>query len=1366
MSLANLERVCDQFRRRLKTLSVKAGLARIVLLLVTVTAVMLLLDWWARLAWPGRLLGLLGLLVGVVVTFIWTLYRPLKQRWTNEQILSYVDSTAPSGGRGMLLDLYELLHKEQVQELDSPIGQELAEQAVQELEPAVKQIKVAGSFHTKKASNWIAAATVALLVFLGVGVGLYAITGDNYIGVGMKRLFLLSSQRWPHQTHIHLDNLPEPGYRVPQRGDLTIEGHVRGQVPPSVLVEYRSDDDTDWHRTRAPVADDGRFEHTFTDVRREFVFILEGGDYRTPRYQVAISPRPFIEHVVASYEAVPYARIPSRTAEDGRVRGLEGQRVTLRFRSSMDLEEAQFIQRVDGEPTETTRWTFTDANRRTFEKKLVLEDSGSYQIVLKDVFGVGQERPEIYAIMVHPDYPPEVQITAPGENLEQTMSARIDVAFRATDDFNLESIQVMYALDGSDPVPLPPEITGPISTGGRMQEHDFRWDLTRTMDPRDPDLQDPLPDSGTLSYFVRVSDGREGREPVDSARYSINIVTPAEFHRRVFERASTRLLNQARIAEGHQLQAWVDALGWLEAMDDDELDMSGPDHPGHVENRLWASMAANQDAVLRDVRELTRALDMLISQYERNDMQRAFMSGRVDNIRDYIRELEFRVERAADGIEAAKPVTDADAQPDSLYDRRKGRLGDIDHATGFIRDQKMAALMVQRLLRRLYDWQDLQTATVQATNIEIMLREVMEANHETSPKYIGKSILDLTYEEQEELITLARRQQTVADAEGQLESQLDYMIERAEFQERPAILAPLRTVFELLRDNRVHDMLEEAARSIENNQGTQVIGHLESSLHWIRAVRGALVRAGRDVDDEGPTSIDIAMDVDVERSLDPQRFRDVMAERRAEEEDEDEDEPEIITDRTPLVVDRIDPREFFESLGEGEEALTEAIRFAIERQEDVLARTRFLGGTDRRDSDAVPLTDEDLPRFRRLSQGALLERQDMTLDTIDVALERAEGDDAEMIVVFLELSKEELGQSRQLIAQEAPNYSVCTQHLQDGTIRLLQTTVADYMPSRQAVLDAVAENRRSAETEGDADEDDRGLVKRAGHDDRGQPYVLRGENLDLAEAMMNDILTAFIYQDHNARTVKRLAETAPADDLQQQFETENRDRASGLQRDVTQRIVRVAERFEQVQSEEVKMQRLTRRGGTVMVDDEAPRRIEETSVGEIIALRPDDGNPEDLGIGALDREGDRDANRALVRRLEDQSRTFSQTIRSFRGLFPTVVRIPRRIREEEEGPPPLSEEDWEQMTAPDTIRTHLGAHADPLLAEHLREIMIKQLGEEDGLSFERRFEQYERYLPLLRAYYSSFVTPDAEIEQERSVEEETEEPAIPEEVPE
>ncbi len=1366
MSLANLERVCNQFRRRLKTLSVKAGVARIVLLAVTVTAAMLLLDWWARLAWPGRLLGLLVLLGGVVVTFIWTLYRPLKQRWSNEQILSYVDSTAPSGGRGMLLDLYELLHKDQVQELDSPIGEQLAEQAVQELEPAVERIKVAGSFETKKASNWVAAATVAVLVFLGVGVGLYAITGDNYIGVGMQRLFLLSSERWPHQTHIHLDNLPEPGYRVPQRGDLTIEGHVRGQVPPSVLVQYRSEDDTDWHRTRAPVDDDGRFEHTFTDVRSEFAFILEGGDYRTSRYLVAISPRPYIEHVVASYEAVPYARIPSRTAEDGRVRGLEGQRVTLRFRSSMDLDEAQFIQRVNGDPVETTRWTFTDANRRTFEKELVLEESGSYQIVLKDMFEVGQERPEIYAIMVHPDHPPEVQITAPGENLEQTMAARVDVAFRATDDFNLDSIQVMYALDGSDPVPLPPEITGPIPTGGRMQEHDFRWDLTRTMDPRDPDMQDPLPDSGTITYFVRASDGREGREPVDSARYSISIVPPAEFHRRVFERASTRLLNQARIAEGHQLQAWVDALGWLEAMDDDELDMSGSDHPGHVENALWASMAANQDAVVRDVRELTRALETLISQYERNDMQRAFMSGRVANIRDYIRELEDRVQRAADGIQAAEPVTDADAQPDPLYDRRKGQLGNIDHTTGFIVDQKMAALLVQRLLRRLYDWQDLQTATVQATNIEITLREVMEANHETSAKYIGQSILNLSYEEQEELITLARRQQTVADAEGQLESQLDYMIERAEFQERPAILAPLRSVFELLRDNRVHDMLEEAARKIENNQGADVIPHLENALHWIRAVRGALVRAGRDVDDEGPSAIDIAMDVDVERSLDPQRFRDVMAEREAEEEDEEEEEITASDIREPIVVDRLDPREFFESLGEGEEALSEAIRFGIERQEDVLARTRFFGGTGQGGSDAEPITDEDLPRFRRLSQGALLERQDLTIESIEVARDLAEDEDAEMVVVFLDLSKEELGQSRQLIAQDAPNYSVCTQQLQDGTIRLLQTTVGDYMPSRQAVLDAVAENRRSAETEGDEDDEDRGQVKRAGHDDRGQPYVLRGENLDLAEAMMNDILTAFIYQDHNARTVNRLAETEPADELQQQFEAENRDRASGLQTDVTRRIVQVAERFEQVESEEVKMQRLTRRGGTVMVDDEAPKRIEETSVGEIIALRPDDGSPEDLGIGDLDREGDRDANRELVRRLEDQSRTFSQTIRSFRGLFPTVVRIPRRIREEEEGPPALSEEDWEQMTAPDTIRAHLETHADPLLSEHIREIMIKQLDEEDGQSFEKRYEQYERYLPLLRAYFSSFVTPDAEIDQEQPVDEGAEEPAIPEEVPE
>ncbi|MFO7898192.1 MAG: hypothetical protein R6V58_03925 [Planctomycetota bacterium] len=1384
MSLARLDQLCNRFRRKLQGLSVQAGIARVLLLAVVVIGGLFFIDWWAHLPWFWRLLGLLGLVAGLVATVRWTLYLPMKRGWTNEQILSYLDSTARER-RGMLLDLYELLHKEEVQELKSPAGQELADKAVRELEPAARQVDVAGSFQKKKAMTWVAGAAAALALFLGVGFGLQAWTGDNYLGIGFRRLFLLSSVRWPHQTTIVLDNLPEEGYRVPQRGNLTVEGHVEGAVPPVILVEYRGEEDTGWREDRFPVDEDGAFEYEFPDVRDRFTFSMEGGDYRTREYDVSISLRPFLEKIVAVYQPVRYARVPGHEEEDGRIKGLEGQAVTLTFTSSMDLASAKFIQRAGNDVIGTPHeWTFGDANRRTFQKQLTLDRSGSYEIKLNDVYGVGQARPEVYEIIVDPDNPPEVEITSPGESLEQTKRARVPVAFTAIDDFNLDKIQVMYQFEGSKPVELPAEITGQIPTGRRERQYQFDWDITRTRDPRDPRLEKPLPEAGTITYFVRVSDGKAGREPVDSARYGIKIVTPAEFHRKLFERASERLLNEARIAERNQVQAWVDAKGWLgekkkekegedgeEKEEKEEKEEGEEIHPGDPANPLWASMVRKQDAASRGVKAIDRALEYLVRQYQRNGMQKEFMSGRVANISEYVTALSSsRIPKVLSGIEKAKPVTDVDMQPENLAGRRRGQLGELDHSTGFIRDQKMACLILQRLLRRLYDWQDLQTSSIQATHLHDTQEEVMARTREVAPKYIGKSILDLTNEEQEELITLAKRQQAVADAEKHLEGQLDYMIERAEFQRRPSILGPLKSVFKVLRDNRVQDRLKDAARKIENNQSDQIVDHQKGAILWMRAVQGALIGAGRKVDDPGPGSLELTMVVDETRSLDPQRFREIWERRKeAEPENGDGEEPSDsgsgYTEFQP-----IDHDQFFKNLGEGEEALSQALRFSLERHDDVLARTRFLGGDRNPDTDEAPVTRADLPRFRHLSQGALLERQDVALTSLDVARDKAEGEKAGLVLEFIGLAKDEFGQSKQLLAQKAPNYSTCTQQLQRGTIRLLQTTVEDFLPSKRAVVAMVDENKRTAEPEKEggkeAEEEAGGPSKRPGYDDKGQPFVLRGKNLDLAHEMMQDVLPAFVYQDHVARQLRRFVEEDPADKLQQTFEAKNRKRAGGLQADVNERIGRICERYEKIEAAELDMKRQTRRGGTVTVNDKAPEKAKEAGLGLVMDLKPDEGTSPDFGIGDTSKKRDPEEEKELVDRLERRSATLARAIGSFRVLFEEVVTIPREVREEDVGPPPMSEREWEEMTDPENIRKRLEAKSDPLLPARLREIMIRQLGQQDGQPFEKRFQRHEKYLPLLRAYYSSFVSPGAEEEEPGTEKEGAAEAGGPEEAPE
>ena len=120
-----LDRICLRFRARLKTMQIQTGLARVALLGLLLLPAVFFMDWWAHLSTAWRLTALILWVAALAAVFWRTLWRPMGQRWTNEQILFYIDSVSPPDRR-VLLELYELVgSKDDIKELDSEIGQDL-----------------------------------------------------------------------------------------------------------------------------------------------------------------------------------------------------------------------------------------------------------------------------------------------------------------------------------------------------------------------------------------------------------------------------------------------------------------------------------------------------------------------------------------------------------------------------------------------------------------------------------------------------------------------------------------------------------------------------------------------------------------------------------------------------------------------------------------------------------------------------------------------------------------------------------------------------------------------------------------------------------------------------------------------------------------------------------------------------------------------------------------------------------------------------------------------------------------------------------------------------------------------------------------
>jgi len=196
--------------------------------------VFLVLDWWVHLSTVWRLIGLITYCGALGATLWFTLLKPLSQAWSNLEVLRYVDAVLPQG-QGMLLDLYELLEGDGIQELSSSIGRDLAHAAVTDLTPLAQQIRLAVAFQAGKARRWLAGGLVLALLF-----GAACATMGSYVSIGCQRFFNpFSGAYWPHRTNIEIVE-PKNGWSIPQMENFTLEASVSGLVPPQITVAYRS----------------------------------------------------------------------------------------------------------------------------------------------------------------------------------------------------------------------------------------------------------------------------------------------------------------------------------------------------------------------------------------------------------------------------------------------------------------------------------------------------------------------------------------------------------------------------------------------------------------------------------------------------------------------------------------------------------------------------------------------------------------------------------------------------------------------------------------------------------------------------------------------------------------------------------------------------------------------------------------------------------------------------------------------------------------------------------------------------------------------------------------------------------------------
>jgi hypothetical protein len=1069
-----LESLCDHFRRRLKLALLRGGGGRAIALAVLLFSVFAVVDWRCHLSSSVRLVMLCVYLAGVFHVVRSVLVAPLRRRWSNEEVLGYLDNVLPDS-QGMLLASYELCSaSEQIQETETAIGRQLADQSGSLAEVIASQIDLRRALNQRTANRWLSAAMVTGLFLLTA-----TLISPTHVRIGAERVFNpLSNIRWPHRTDI-LVVQPENGWTVPQLEAFDVHATVSGEIPARVTLAYRSGEDGQWIRERLEVAQQDKnhgVSYRFPEVRDPIEFYLQGGDYTSDRFKIAVVRRPYLQTIAAHYKYPRYAGIPDAVRNSGQVSGIEGTVVTLNMECSMPLTKAVLVfetepdngtpERIEIEPTAETQLQHT----------FMLKTDGRYTVELYDVNDYREARPEVYEIRVTPDEPPEVELLSPGRDLVETRKASVDVAFRASDRLGLKSVQFIYRIgDEPDEYVLSDRFTGPIAQNGNESNARFTWQLRK--------MDDQLPEEGKLSFFVRVTDNNPtGRGVRQSQVAHMRLVKPSEFHLDAIERA--RLLEEeARIAWRNQLHAWQLAREWLQK------------GTGAVDDELWANMKSAQDKSFLAARQIRFHLETLSEKFERNHMSRDFMAGRLSVIAQLLARLTDQEHTVvAAWLERARPKTAAEAEVPRLKTTRMQVLEEGQN------DQKMAVLVLERLLRKLYDWRDLQNCTITTKLLYEQQEEVNARTSTLAPKTIAREIEDLDDDDQEQLLTLGKQQRAIFDTETGLERQLTYLTYKAERQNRNSILIPLRAAWANLRNQRVNDYLKRAAELIDNNQPSQILKDQTAAIRALRLVEDGLIIAGQKVDSDEPLSL--AMTPSDESQFDP----DLIEPEQVAEANPNETPAEV----TPLALGGSE----LATLPEGTDALSAAIRRMIELQDNVLARTRYLSKNN---------TQAEMPRFVKLKLLRLEQRQDLAVVESRKAIDEATRQENQPVEGLLQAVSTEFAQVRQLLVQA--HVDPTTQQLQADAIVTMRELL-QYVALEKAVAEVVEENKRLG-----------------GVDAFGRQYVVRGQDLDVVTGMLLDINHARQWVGDALRKLQRFTEHPATAEVVIQKEAANRTRA-------------------------------------------------------------------------------------------------------------------------------------------------------------------------------------------------------------------------------
>ena len=279
--------------------------------------------------------------------------------------------------------------------------------------------------------------------FIGGGGVLVGFISFLLFAPSSGKAFLRALVPWTSTTFTEVEVSPQGG-EWPVGSSLSILSKFSGRTPNLVVFQWRIKGSNTWTRVPITVLSNLTAVHRL-EVALSGTYRGIAGDAVSPEYIVEAFIPAKVQTATVGLTPPAYTRIGPTEQSMGDLTVIRGTRALFRVEGNVLLGSAS-LRFTNG-----TEVLLSSAGSNFWTAQLTLTNDTAYEYALTDLKGRPGIDRSLFRIRALPDQPPKVDITEPGEDIRAEPTEKVPLMLKATDDFGIASLRIIYhKLGGSN----------------------------------------------------------------------------------------------------------------------------------------------------------------------------------------------------------------------------------------------------------------------------------------------------------------------------------------------------------------------------------------------------------------------------------------------------------------------------------------------------------------------------------------------------------------------------------------------------------------------------------------------------------------------------------------------------------------------------------------------------------------------------------------------------------------------------------------------------------------------------------------------------------------------------------------------------